>query len=62
MAGFMIYFWTFSLIPGWYKPQFKREYQSIHYDNVWYYVLARYDVLFFVIKIVQKWEYEIRYT
>ncbi|EET7399079.1 TPA: hypothetical protein IBI12_004984 [Escherichia coli] len=43
MAGFMIYFWTFSLIAGWYKPQFKREYQSIHYDNVWYYVLARYD-------------------
>ena len=43
MAGFMIYFWTFSLIAGWYKPQFKREYQAIHYENVWYYVLARYD-------------------
>jgi len=43
MAGFMIYFWTFSLIAGWYKPQFKREYQTIHYENTWYYVLARYD-------------------
>ncbi len=29
MAGFMIYFWAFSLIAGWYKPQFKREYQAI---------------------------------
>ncbi|EFJ3029941.1 hypothetical protein OYB12_16095 [Escherichia coli] len=43
MAGFMIYFWTFSLIAGWYKPQFKREYQTLHYENTWYYVLARYD-------------------
>ncbi|EFH7843257.1 hypothetical protein GJ336_17775 [Escherichia coli] len=43
MAGFMIYFWTFSLIAGWYKPQFKKEYQTLHYENVWYYVLARYD-------------------
>ncbi|RAX32826.1 UNVERIFIED_CONTAM: hypothetical protein DQE83_23180 [Escherichia coli] len=43
MAGFMIYFWTFSLIAGWYKPQFKTEYQMLHYENVWYYVLARYD-------------------
>ncbi len=43
MAGFMIYFWTFSLIAGWYKPQFKREYQTIHYENTWYYVLARYN-------------------
>ncbi|EEQ1519132.1 hypothetical protein GP938_25690 [Escherichia coli] len=43
MAGFMIYFWTFSLIAGWYKPQFKKEYQTLHYENAWYYVLARYD-------------------
>lgn len=43
MAGFMIYFWVFSLIAGWYKPQFKKEYQKLHYENVWYYVLARYD-------------------
>ncbi|EMV1174862.1 hypothetical protein AABI01_004853, partial [Escherichia coli] len=43
MAGFMIYFWAFSLIAGWYKPQFKREYQAIHYENVWYYIIARYD-------------------
>ncbi len=43
MAGFMIYFWAFSLIAGWYKPQFKREYQAIDYENVWYYIIARYD-------------------
>lgn len=43
MVGFMIYFWGFSLIAGWYKPQFKNEYQMLHYENVWYYVLARYD-------------------
>lgn len=43
MAGFMIYFWAFSLIAGWYKPQFKREYQAIRYENVWYYIIARYD-------------------
>lgn len=43
MAGFMIYFWTFSLIAGWYKPQFKKEYQTLHYENARYYVLARYD-------------------
>ncbi|HIA7749368.1 TPA: hypothetical protein ACWSDU_005255, partial [Escherichia coli] len=43
MVGFMIYFWGFSLIAGWYKPQFKKEYQMLHYDSVWYYVLARYD-------------------
>ncbi|MEL9773931.1 hypothetical protein J4W93_20870, partial [Escherichia coli] len=43
MVGFMIYFWTFSLIAGWYKPQFKQEYQALHYENVWYYVIARYD-------------------
>ncbi|EMW2413899.1 hypothetical protein AAES99_005062, partial [Escherichia coli] len=43
MAGFMIYFWVFSLIAGWYKPQFKKEYQMLRYGNVWYYVLARYD-------------------
>ena len=42
MAGFMIYFWTFSLIAGWYKPQFKKEYQTLHMD-AGYYVLARYD-------------------
>ncbi|HFK3790835.1 TPA: hypothetical protein ACGZQ6_004520 [Escherichia coli] len=43
MTGFMIYFWTFSLIAGWYKPQFKKEYQMLQYESVWYYVLARYD-------------------
>ncbi|WP_096975615.1 hypothetical protein [Escherichia coli] len=43
MAGFVIYFWAFSLIAGWYKPQFKKEYQTLHYENVWYYVIARYD-------------------
>ncbi|CAD6171188.1 hypothetical protein AOY57_24215 [Escherichia coli] len=43
MSGFMIYFWLFSLIAGWYKPQFKKEYQMLHYENAWYYVLARYD-------------------
>ncbi|CDI27860.1 hypothetical protein KPST380_990004 [Klebsiella pneumoniae subsp. pneumoniae BJ1-GA] len=43
MAGFMIHFWIFSLIAGWYKPQFKKEYQTLHYENVCYYVLARYD-------------------
>lgn len=43
MVGFMIYFWTFSLIAGWYKPQFNQEYQALHYENVWYYVIARYD-------------------
>lgn len=42
MAGFMIYFWLFSLIAGWYKPQFKKEYQTLHYESVLYYVLARY--------------------
>lgn len=36
MAGFMIYFWTFSLIAGWYKPQFKKEYQTLHYENAGY--------------------------
>ncbi|HGE9178138.1 TPA: hypothetical protein ACU2R0_004808, partial [Escherichia coli] len=39
---FMIYFWLFSLIAGWYKPQFKKAYQTLHYESVWYYVLARY--------------------
>lgn len=43
MVGFMIYFWAFSGIAGWYKPQLKKEYQMLHYDNGWYYVLARYD-------------------
>ncbi len=43
MVGFMIYFWIFSLIAGWYKPQFNQEYQALHYENVWYYVIARYD-------------------
>ncbi len=55
MAGFMIYFWAFSLIAGWYKPQFKREYQAIHYENVWYYIIARYDDLSGVIEIIQEW-------
>lgn len=43
MVGFMIYFWAFSLIAGWYKPQFKKEYQTLQFENIWYYVLARYD-------------------
>ncbi|EJZ0950300.1 hypothetical protein OM297_22710 [Escherichia albertii] len=43
MVGFMLYFWAFSLIAGWYKPQFKKEYQTLYYENIWYYVLARYD-------------------
>lgn len=43
MVGFMIYFWAFSFIAGWYKPQFKNEYQMLHYERVWYYVLARND-------------------
>ncbi|ASQ17369.1 hypothetical protein [Enterobacter cloacae] len=43
MTGFMAYFWLFSLFAGWYKPQFKKEYQTLYHDNAWYYVLARYD-------------------
>ncbi|WP_096975725.1 hypothetical protein [Escherichia coli] len=43
MFGFMAYFWSVSLFAGWYKPQFKKEYQMLYYENAWYYVLARYD-------------------
>ncbi|AEE59979.1 TPA: hypothetical protein NY126_005712 [Escherichia coli] len=43
LLGFIIYFWLFSFIAGWYKPQFKKEYQTLRYENAWYYVLARYD-------------------
>ncbi|EPT7718389.1 hypothetical protein ACVSDK_004760 [Escherichia coli] len=43
MVLFIIYFWAFSLIAGWYKPILKKEYQVLYYNNAWYYVLARYD-------------------
>jgi hypothetical protein len=43
MAGFMIYFWVFSLLAGCFKPHFKKEYQMIYHEHTWYYVLARYD-------------------
>jgi hypothetical protein len=43
MIGFVVYFWVFSFLVGYYKPQFKKEYEMIHHNNSWYYVLARYD-------------------
>ena len=43
MAGFMIYFWTFSLIAGWYTPHFKNACPELDFDSAGYYVLARYD-------------------
>ncbi|EAB6888027.1 hypothetical protein DV741_24275, partial [Shigella sonnei] len=43
MAGFLVYFWLFSFLVGWYKPQLKKEYQMLCYNNSWYYILARYD-------------------
>ncbi len=43
MIGFILYFWVFSFVAGWYKPQVKKQYEMIQYDNQWYYVIARYD-------------------
>ncbi|HDI3023915.1 hypothetical protein G9G39_22630 [Cronobacter sp. EKM101R] len=43
MVGFIIYFWLFSFVAGWYKPQIKKEYEMLHHNGGWYYVLARYD-------------------
>lgn len=43
MAGFLVYFWFFFFLVGWYKPQLKKEYQMLCYNNSWHYVLARYD-------------------
>lgn len=42
-VGFVIYFWVFSFSVGFYKPQFKKEYEMMNYNDGWYYVLARYD-------------------
>ncbi|HHR4053022.1 TPA: hypothetical protein ACS50C_005033 [Salmonella enterica] len=41
VSGFIFYFWAFSFLVGFYKPQIKKEYEMIQYDGVWYYVLAR---------------------
>ncbi len=43
LVGFVIYFWVFSFSVGFYKPQFKKEYEMMNYNGGWYYVLARYD-------------------
>lgn len=43
LVGFVIYFWVFSFSVGFYKPQFKKEYEMMNYNDGWYYVLARYD-------------------
>ncbi|WP_105457332.1 hypothetical protein [Escherichia coli] len=43
LVGFVIYFWIFSFSVGFYKPQFKKEYEMMNYNDGWYYVLARYD-------------------
>lgn len=43
MACFVIYFWLFSFLSGYYKPQFKKEYEMINLKSDWYYVLARFD-------------------
>lgn len=43
MIFFITYFWFFSFMTGYYKPQFKKQYEMINYNNNWYYVLARYD-------------------
>ncbi|HBR1031149.1 TPA: hypothetical protein L9K80_004881 [Klebsiella quasipneumoniae subsp. similipneumoniae] len=43
MLSFMVYFWMFSFFGGWYKAQFKKEYEMINYRSEWYYVIARYD-------------------
>ncbi|CAD6031026.1 hypothetical protein Q0S50_23420 [Escherichia coli :H19] len=43
MICFVAYFWFFSFLTGYYKPQFKKEYEMINLQNTWYYVLARYD-------------------
>ncbi|WP_454740609.1 hypothetical protein [Citrobacter freundii] len=43
MVFFVIYFWLFSFLSGYYKPQFKKEYEMISFKNDWYYVLARFD-------------------
>ncbi|EEY0937317.1 hypothetical protein KFZ94_005183, partial [Escherichia coli] len=43
MIAFVAYFWLFSFLTGYYKPQFKKEYEMINYNDGWYYVLARYD-------------------
>lgn len=36
-------FWMFSLVVGWYKPQFRKEYEMVRYKNEWHYILARYN-------------------
>lgn len=36
-------FLGFSFSVGFYKPQFKKEYEMMNYNDGWYYVLARYD-------------------
>lgn len=43
MAWFLVYFWMFSLVVGWYKPQFRKEYEMVRYKNEWHYILARYN-------------------
>lgn len=43
MACFVAYFWCFSFITGYYKPQFQKSYEMINLKDSWYYVLARYD-------------------
>ncbi len=40
MIAFVAYFWLFSFLTGYYKPQFKKEYEMINYNDGWYYVLA----------------------
>lgn len=43
MLVFMVYFWLFSFIAGVYKPQSKKEYETILHNGEWYYVLAKYN-------------------
>ncbi|EGO8358063.1 hypothetical protein EYW98_00635 [Escherichia coli] len=43
LVSFVAYFWLFSFLTGYYKPQFKKEYEMINYNDNLYYVLARYD-------------------
>lgn len=50
MSGFIVYFWGFSFLVGVYKPQLKKEYEMIHYNSEWYYVLARHHDSFILSK------------
>lgn len=43
LIGFIVYLWIFSFSVGFYKPQFKKEYEMMNHNDGWYYILARYD-------------------